>query len=1139
MKSLSIGFCAIFTLVFGPSSVSAQVAETNYVPGEVLVVFKPGIAKSSRDTVLTNMGCRVIREYPNLDIVQVSTVSGKSEVQTANQLRLDPRVEGASPNFIRPAIGHLTTPNDPSYAQQWGLNNTGINLVGAPPPMGGFANPVGIIDADIDAPQGWVHTTNCQGLVVAVLDTGTDLGHPDFGGNAPGGNLWTNPGEIAGNGIDDDVNGVVDDVNGINVGAYEMYSIRPPAHNVYATGDWIVLDNDSSRTISVGDMRLTATAGGAAGSVVGAGNADVGATLTDFDSWVVPVAGANPNTPILIRHVEFVVDGRYNNGEWVIRDNDASGTISVGDQRLDATVGGAAGTVVAAVDPDVGLGLINFVRVPNAAVNDFDGHGTDCASVIGAMGNNGIDIAGVCWRALILTVKAGRQVPGNANMSDADQIAGISYLIGLRIRAVNPVNVRIMNVSYGGPSFSSALRSAINAAGAAGILYTTAAGNNAVDNDGGPEAIYRDVDTSGTVTAGDIRLNGIRIGVSYFENSTVAAADGDAAAVLTLAAFNANERHADPDASANYTPGEAIYQDVDASGTVTAGDVRLTLVSAAPNQYGYARIKTGTGLLETGSGLVVAGDTDIGTALIAFNANERHLSLNNVPNPPGPNISNGLLDPFNGNLPCAYDLPSTLCVAASDVLDNLASFSCWGRRSVDLAAPGEDLLMLRLVANGGGTHFNSGTSFAAPMVAGISAHFWSLPSFAAHTIAQLKTRLMTGTNGPVGTPHPHGVDPRWGLRGAVVSGLTALTGDGRARLTSGDDFGDAPDPKYPTKLSTGVPAMRKGARHEDIGEEWLGKSADVYPVAFSCVSPEFDATNNPALWPNDPDGVPNLVDNDACDDGVDLFGPFNFSDIPPALPVIAQVDVYVDTENNTALDLDGGRYGGGHAAGDGVHRPGDSKLIWVNGFFDWNGDGDWDDANEHVFMLRVDPSAFIPASGGKYTILFNMPTAPVPDPMPVYYARFRLDYGENLGQGVGAFPPHAVGPSAGGRVKFWDDLGGLPFVPGAGAARRYESIPAGNQEFLDLTYGLAQFGEVEDYPFTPNSESYPCPNNCPGDMNLDLTLNGLDIAGFIDCLFSGPGVDCGCADINGDTSITQADIPVFVNRLLTKAPCIP
>jgi len=87
------------------------------------------------------------------------------------------------------------TPNDPQFSFQAGLNNTG---------QGG-----GLNDADIDAPEAWNVTNGTSDIVVAVVDSGIDYNHPDLAEN-----IWTNPGEIPGNAIDDDDNGFVDDVYG-------------------------------------------------------------------------------------------------------------------------------------------------------------------------------------------------------------------------------------------------------------------------------------------------------------------------------------------------------------------------------------------------------------------------------------------------------------------------------------------------------------------------------------------------------------------------------------------------------------------------------------------------------------------------------------------------------------------------------------------------------------------------------------------------------------------------------------------------------------------------------------------------------------------------------------------------------------
>ncbi|MHB8170309.1 MAG: S8 family peptidase [Thermincolia bacterium] len=79
------------------------------------------------------------------------------------------------------------------------MHNTGQNI-------GGQA---GVPNIDIDAPEAWNVPNSGAEVIVAVIDTGVDINHPDLAGR-----IWTNPGEIPNNGVDDDLNGYIDDVNG-------------------------------------------------------------------------------------------------------------------------------------------------------------------------------------------------------------------------------------------------------------------------------------------------------------------------------------------------------------------------------------------------------------------------------------------------------------------------------------------------------------------------------------------------------------------------------------------------------------------------------------------------------------------------------------------------------------------------------------------------------------------------------------------------------------------------------------------------------------------------------------------------------------------------------------------------------------
>jgi subtilisin family serine protease len=119
-----------------------------------------------------------------LALAPVTAASARGSVRAPDGLTARPDHAPATGIARAAQVGST----DPLTAEQWSLKDDGA--------MG--------------TESAWRQTTGAD-VTVAIVDSGVDLGHPDL---AP--NLWTNPGEVPGNGVDDDGNGYVDDVHGFD-----------------------------------------------------------------------------------------------------------------------------------------------------------------------------------------------------------------------------------------------------------------------------------------------------------------------------------------------------------------------------------------------------------------------------------------------------------------------------------------------------------------------------------------------------------------------------------------------------------------------------------------------------------------------------------------------------------------------------------------------------------------------------------------------------------------------------------------------------------------------------------------------------------------------------------------------------------
>jgi subtilisin family serine protease len=174
----------------------------SFVPGQLVVRFEQGATAAEVSQALGGAGATKLRDLP-LPGVQLLKVSGKTVEQAAAAMAKNPRVRYAEPNWL---YEPQAIPNDPQYGSLWGLTK-------------------------ISAPAAWDQTTGSASIVVADVDTGITLTHPDL---AP--NLYTNSAETAGDGIDNDSNGFVDDVHGWDFVGHDNVASDTQGHGSHTAG---------------------------------------------------------------------------------------------------------------------------------------------------------------------------------------------------------------------------------------------------------------------------------------------------------------------------------------------------------------------------------------------------------------------------------------------------------------------------------------------------------------------------------------------------------------------------------------------------------------------------------------------------------------------------------------------------------------------------------------------------------------------------------------------------------------------------------------------------------------------------------------------------------------------------------------
>ncbi|MCA9779987.1 MAG: S8 family serine peptidase [Candidatus Eremiobacteraeota bacterium] len=224
------------------AEVAAKYGDAEVIPGEMIVKLNPGMENGLMGDFASEYGAKMVEKFDmpqsmfksfDGDLIRIKLPAGISYQEAVAAMKDDARVAYAEPNLVytledvqqgQDQQGQQP-PRDPSSPNDldeklWGLNNTGQT--------GGTAG------AHVNAKEAWkIQTGNGSdnGPLIAVIDTGIDYNHPDLQAN-----VWTNPGEIPGDGIDNDNNGVIDDVHGYNAFADNGDPMDGHSHGTHCSG---------------------------------------------------------------------------------------------------------------------------------------------------------------------------------------------------------------------------------------------------------------------------------------------------------------------------------------------------------------------------------------------------------------------------------------------------------------------------------------------------------------------------------------------------------------------------------------------------------------------------------------------------------------------------------------------------------------------------------------------------------------------------------------------------------------------------------------------------------------------------------------------------------------------------------------
>ncbi|MCA1614719.1 MAG: S8 family serine peptidase [Acidobacteria bacterium] len=213
-----------------PPRVAEESEEYEEGEAEVLVRFKPGVSDERVEEIVARLNDRVEDRVESVEgLASIDDLDDEEAAEVAAEYAALAEVEYAEPNFeisVEPLDSRsihdrfvsqlpLGAPNDPLFAEQWGLVNTGQRS--------------GVAEADISALAAWRKTQGSKKVVVAVLDSGVDYRHPDLAGN-----MWHRPADLEM--YFDEHLGVIDDYDGFSALSEERDPMDENGHGTHCSG---------------------------------------------------------------------------------------------------------------------------------------------------------------------------------------------------------------------------------------------------------------------------------------------------------------------------------------------------------------------------------------------------------------------------------------------------------------------------------------------------------------------------------------------------------------------------------------------------------------------------------------------------------------------------------------------------------------------------------------------------------------------------------------------------------------------------------------------------------------------------------------------------------------------------------------